>query len=170
MDFDEGEAYHEGEEDEHEDTGIDMADAMLQASAWGMDDDLEQDEGDDTAAGSAGPVTPIRRAQAPLPLLSTRKRNSSSSSSPALSEPPHSAPQQRRRLIVKTPAANIPLKPPKVVEEFAVDIDGFPIDNHPMYKAYCKMNSDTRRLISKKASQHKYRVLEQLKKGGCFSL
>ena len=75
MDFDEGEAYHECEEDEHEDTGIDMADAMQQASAWGMDDDLEQDEGDDTAAGSAGPVSPIRRAQAPLPLLSTRKRN-----------------------------------------------------------------------------------------------
>ena len=163
MDFDEDETYHECEEDEHEDTGIDMADAMHQASAWGMDDGLEQDERDDTAAGSAGPVTPVRPP--PLPLLYSRKRNSTSSSSPALSEPPHSAPPQRRRLYVKTPGADMPLKPMKVVEEFGVTIDGFPIDNHPMYKAYCKMNSDTRRLISKKASQHKYRVLEQLKKG-----
>ena len=111
MDFDEDETYLECEEDEHEDTGIDMADAMHQASAWGMDDDLEQDEGDDTAAGSSGPVTPVRRAQAPLPLLFSRKRNSTGSSSPALSEPPHSAPPQRRRLFAKTPVAYIPLKP-----------------------------------------------------------
>ena len=66
---------------------------------------------------------------------------------------------------MKTPVANIPSKPVQVVEEFGVTIDGVPIDNHPMYKAYCKMNPDTRRLISKRASQHKYRVLEQLKKG-----
>ena len=163
MDFDEDETYFECEEDEHEDTGIDMADARHQASAWGMDDDLEQDERDDMAAGSAGPVTPV--TPPPLPLMFSRKRNSTSSSSPALSESPHTAPPQRRRLYVKTPVADIPLKPVKVVEEFGVTIDGVPIDNHPMYKAYCKMNPDTRRLISKRASQHKYRVLEQLKKG-----
>ena len=128
MDFDDGETYHECEEDEREDMGIDMADAMHQASTWGMDDDLEMDAGDDTAPGSAGPVTPLRQAQPPLPLLFSRKRDSSSSSSPALSGTPHSEPTQRRRLFVKTPAADIPLKPIKVVEEFAVDIDGFLID------------------------------------------
>ena len=107
MDFDEDETYFECEEDEHEDTGIDMADARHKASAWGMDDDLEQDERDDMAAGSAGPVTPV--TPPPLPLMLSRKRNSTSSSSPALSESPPTAPPQRRRLSVKTPVANIPL-------------------------------------------------------------
>ena len=163
MDFDEGEPYLECQEDELEDTAQDRVDAMKQASAWGMGGDMEQDERDGMAAGSAEPVTPV--TPPPLPILHSRKRTLTNSSSPALSEPPQSAPPQRRRLLVKTPGADVPHKPVKVVEEFGVTIDGVPIDNHPLYKAYVKMNPDTRRLISKKGSQHKYRVLEQLKKG-----
>jgi hypothetical protein len=66
---------------------------------------------------------------------------------------------------VKTPGAYVPHKPVKVFEQFGVTINAVPIHNHPIYRAYFKINPDTRRFISKKSSHHKYRVLEQLKKG-----
>ena len=143
----------------------DLVDARAQAGVWGLEDDSDQDEGVEGVTESAGLITPPRRPAPPLPLVSTRKRSSTSSSSPALSEPVHSAPQQRRRLTTKRPAEDLVLKKPPQVDGFADDIDGVPIDNHPLFKAYCKLSCVARRLISQKASQHKYRVLEQLKKG-----
>jgi hypothetical protein len=86
-------------------------------------------------------------------------------SSPALSEGVHTAPQQRRGLTTKRPAAGFALKQARLVEGFAYDIDGVPIDNHPIFRAYGKLSCAARRCISQEASQHEYRVLEQLKKG-----
>ena len=146
------------------DEAVDVADAIQQAEFWGCGDDVILNDTEGIHSEAILPVTPILRPQAQLPCLSSRKRISQSPSDGALAEPPQSLPPRRRRLTTKTAAGDHRKKEKIPTYSFSHDINGVPNDDHPLYKAYGKFNSGARRLVSKKVCQHKYRLLEQLKK------
>ena len=149
--------------DEVNDPGSELMQALMEAEALGLvnEDVAHQDEQQEVVPEL--PITPFREPRLQLPLAtSTLKRDARSSSSPALSEEVRSAPSQRRRLYTKQPGEE-PVKKPAAAFEFSDDIDGVRIDAHQLFKTYTRLKPETRRLISKKVSQNKYRALEQLK-------
>ena len=118
----------------------DLAEAVRLAEAFNMDEAFDHEQGGYSDTETLRLATPPPRPAPSLPFLSIRKRNSSSSSSPAHSELVHSAPKQWRRFTSKQPAGDFVVKKlPDADELFPGDIDGVPIDNHPLFKAYFKM-------------------------------
>ena len=118
--------------EELDDEVVDLADAIQQAEFWGCGDDVILNDEAGINSETILPVTPIRRPQAQSPCLSSRKRWSQSASDGTLAEPPSSLPPQRRRLTSKTAASDLYRKEASPVDSFSHDIDGVPIDSHPL--------------------------------------
>lgn len=98
------------------------------------------------------------------PLLPTRSQAgsssaASSSTSPATSSSPSSSVVTRKRLSFK----QAPPDWAKIVSDRLTSIDGHYIPLHPLLKRYMKQSAKTRRVVSKRVCQMKYRVLTSLK-------
>ena len=145
--------HHDTWEDEEDAERI--RDAVAAAAALGLLEGESQDVRLPLAASSSssgvadGPVTPLRK-QGP--------RHSDESMEKRVA--PHLVEEvcDRKRLRFKQPTS----MPPIAKEQQGILVDGVNVKSHPLYVRYFKMDANFRRLASKRMSQQKYRLVQQL--------